>query len=181
MKYFSILATVAIFSTSTAAACPWAGLVPDRVLKAIENIQQNLPTQSYAFNLIHSPNEEALEAGAVKLFLEKGVHVVEASAFLGLTDHIVKYRVAGLSQDAEGNIQIKNKVIAKISRKEIATHFMQPAPESFLEKLLQSGEITAIQAELARKIPMADDITIEAMGTSAADIVRNVEAAQSDK
>lgn len=139
-----------------------AGLVPDRVLKAIDNIQQNLPNQPYAFNLIHSPNEAALEAGAVQLFLEKGVHVVEASAFLGLTDNIVKYRVAGLSQDAEGNIQIKNKVIAKISRKEIAIHFMQPAPESFLEKLLQTGEITAIQAELARKIPMADDITIEA-------------------
>ena len=139
-----------------------AGLVPERVLQAIEKIQSNLPQQSYAFNLIHSPNEEALEAGAVKLFLEKGVHIVEASAFLELTEHIVHYRVAGLSQDAEGKIQIKNKVIAKISRKEVAIHFMQSAPERFLKMLLKKGKITPLQAELAGKVPMADDITVEA-------------------
>ncbi|MFT5167730.1 MAG: trans-AT polyketide synthase/acyltransferase/oxidoreductase domain-containing protein [Saprospiraceae bacterium] len=139
-----------------------AGLVPSRVLQAIEKIQENLPQLPYAFNLIHSPVEEALEAGAVKLFLEKGVHVVEASAFLALTEHIVYYRVAGLSQDAEGNILIKNKVIAKVSRKEVATHFMGPAPESFLKALLKKGKITPLQAELAAKVPMADDITVEA-------------------
>jgi PfaD family protein len=139
-----------------------AGLVPDRVLKAIETIQSALPTETYAFNLIHSPNEEALEAGAVKLFLEKGVNVVEASAFLKLTPHIVHYRAAGLSQDADGNIQIKNKVIAKISRKEVATHFMQPAPMQMLQPLVEQGKITALQAELAQQVPMADDITVEA-------------------
>ena len=42
-----------------------AGLVPRRVKEAIDTIQQALPTQTYAFNLIHSPNEKALEAGAV--------------------------------------------------------------------------------------------------------------------
>ncbi|MGK0174093.1 MAG: trans-AT polyketide synthase/acyltransferase/oxidoreductase domain-containing protein [Ulvibacter sp.] len=139
-----------------------AGLVPSRVLQAIEKIQENLPHLPYAFNLIHSPVEEALEAGAVRLFLEKGVHVVEASAFLALTEHIVYYRVAGLSQDTEGNILIKNKVIAKVSRKEVATHFMGPAPESFLKALLEKGKITPLQAELAAKVPMADDITVEA-------------------
>lgn len=139
-----------------------AGLVPSRVLQAIEKIQAALPFQTYAFNLIHSPNEEALEAGAVKLFLEKRVHVVEASAFLALTEHIVHYRVAGLSQDAEGNVIIKNKVIAKISRKEVAAHFMQPAPERFLKALLEKGKITSLQAQLAAQVPMADDITVEA-------------------
>ncbi|NND78609.1 MAG: PfaD family polyunsaturated fatty acid/polyketide biosynthesis protein [Maribacter sp.] len=139
-----------------------AGLVPSRVLQAIERIQEYLPQQTYAFNLIHSPIEEALESGAVKLFLEKGIRVVEASAFLALTEHIVHYRVAGLDQDNEGKVQIRNKVIAKISRKEVARHFMQPAPDSFLKLLLEKGKITALQAELARKVPMADDITVEA-------------------
>jgi PfaD family protein len=139
-----------------------AGQVPERVLQGINKIQAVLPTQSYAFNLIHSPNEEALEAGAVELFLKKGVHVVEASAFLALTEHIVYYRVAGLSQDAKGNIQIKNKVIAKISRKEVAAPFMQSAPDNFLKILLEKGKITPQQAELAKRVPMADDITVEA-------------------
>ena len=139
-----------------------AGQVPDRVLQAIEKIQKELPQQSYAFNLIHSPNEEALEAGAVDLFLKNGVHVVEASAFLALTEHIVYYRVAGLSRDADGIIQIKNRVIAKISRKEVAAPFMQAAPEAFVKTLLEKGKITALQAELASEVPMADDITVEA-------------------
>ncbi|MCB0555209.1 MAG: PfaD family polyunsaturated fatty acid/polyketide biosynthesis protein [Phaeodactylibacter sp.] len=139
-----------------------AGLVPGRVLQAIEKIQSELPHQAYAFNLIHSPNEEALEAGAVKLFLEKDVRVVEASAFLALTEHIVHYRAAGLSRGADGAVVIKNKVIAKISRKEVAAHFMQPAPERFLKLLLEKGKISPEQAELAAKVPMADDITVEA-------------------
>jgi trans-AT polyketide synthase/acyltransferase/oxidoreductase domain-containing protein len=139
-----------------------AGLVPARVLQAIEKIQGALPTQSYAFNLIHSPNEPALEEGAVKLFLEKGIHVVEASAFLALTENIVHYRVAGLSEDADGNVVTKNKVIAKISRKEVATPFMQPAPERFITSLLQKGKITTAQAKLATRVSMADDITVEA-------------------
>ena len=139
-----------------------AGLVPARVLQAIEKIQGALPTQSYAFNLIHSPNEPALEEGAVKLFLERGVTVVEASAFLALSENIVHYRVAGLSEDADGNVVTKNKVIAKISRKEVAAPFMQPAPERFLTALLEKGKITPAQAKLATRVSMADDITVEA-------------------
>ena len=139
-----------------------AGLVPDRVKKAINEIQTNLPNQSYAFNLINSPTEEALEAGAVQLFLDYGVRVVEASAYLALSEHIVHYRAAGLSQDSEGNILIKNKVIAKISRTEVATHFLQPAPKSMLDSLVAKGKITPAQAQLATKVAMADDITVEA-------------------
>lgn len=139
-----------------------AGLVPKRVKAAIEKIQQELPDQAYAFNLIHSPNEPALEEGAVKLFLEHGVNVVEASAFLALTANIVHYRVAGLSKGSEGNLIIKNKVIAKISRKEVAAKFMAPAPSDFLKELVDAGKITGEQAQLAALVPMADDITVEA-------------------
>ena len=139
-----------------------AGLVPARVRQAIEKIKAALPDRTYAFNLIHSPNEEALEAGAVELYLEHGIPLVEASAFLRLTPHIVHYRAAGLSLDGEGRVQIKNKVIAKISRQEVALHFMEPAPQRLLALLVEQGKITAQQAELAARVPMADDITVEA-------------------
>jgi len=139
-----------------------AGLVPHRVKSAIDTIQAALPTESYAFNLIHSPTEKALEERAVELFLQNGVHIVEASAYLDLTIHIVHYRAAGLSQDANGKIVSKNKVIAKLSRKEVAARFMAPAPLKFLDPLLQEGKITPLQHELAQKIAVADDITVEA-------------------
>ena len=133
-----------------------AGLVPDRVEQAA------LPEGPYAFNLIHAPAEEALERGAVERFLKLGVKTVEASAYLGLTEHIVYYRVAGLSRNADGSVNIGHKVIAKISRTEVARRFMEPAPEKMVQKLLVAGKITAEQAELAKLVPMADDITAEA-------------------
>ncbi len=140
-----------------------AGLVPDRVRAAIQRIQQALPNGPYAFNLIHSPNEENLERSAVEMYLQHGVRTIEASAFLGLTPHVVRYRAAGLSTaGGAGQIEIKNKIIAKISRREVATKFMQPAPDRILRALVAQNLITEQQAALASKVPMADDITAEA-------------------
>jgi PfaD family protein len=139
-----------------------AGMIPSRVKEAIATIQTALPTQAYACNLIHSPIEKALEEGAVNLYIEHGVRVVEASAYMNLSEQIVKYRAVGLSLDAQGEIVIGNKVIGKVSRKEVAQRFMSPAPLQFLDKLLAAGKITQQQYELAQKVPMADDITVEA-------------------
>ncbi|MBD2165989.1 PfaD family polyunsaturated fatty acid/polyketide biosynthesis protein [Calothrix membranacea FACHB-236] len=138
------------------------GLSPDRLEAAINKIQQALPQGPYAFNLIHSPNEPTIERRAVDLFLKYGVKVVEASAFLDLTPNIVYYRAAGLSLNAANQIEIKNKVIAKISRREVASKFLQPAPAKILKELVQQGLITELQATLAAQVPMADDITVEA-------------------
>jgi len=116
-----------------------AGLVPARVEENIQRIQQALPNQPYAFNLIHSPSEKALERGAVELYLKYGIRTVEASAFLALTPQIVRYRVAGLRLNPQGQLEIQNRVIAKISRRETAAAFMQPAPDKLLAELVQQG------------------------------------------
>lgn len=138
------------------------GLSPNRIESAINNIQQALPNGPYAFNLIHSPAELETERTTVDLYLKYGVRIVEASAFLDLTPNIVYYRAAGLSLNAANQIEIKNKVIAKISRREVASKFMQPAPIKILKELVAKGLITQLQAKLATKVPVADDITTEA-------------------
>jgi PfaD family protein len=153
---------IALGSAGYLASFGAAGLVPARVEQAIQRIQKALPDGPYAFNLIHSPSEEALERGAVELYLKYGVKTVEASAFLDLTEHIVRYRVAGLKRNSDGSIQIGNRVIAKISRREVASKFMRPAPMKFLEKLLQAGHISKDQMEMAQTVPMSDDIIVEA-------------------
>ncbi len=139
-----------------------AGLVPARIEAAIAQIQTALPNGPYAFNLIHSPSEAALERSAVDLYLKHGITTIEASAFLSLTPDLVRYRVSGLELDAAGNIHSRHRVIAKLSRLEVAQQFLQPAPEKLLKGLLEQGEITQHQASLAAQVPMADDITIEA-------------------
>jgi len=139
-----------------------AGLIPSRIEEAIYKIQRSLPKGPYAFNLIHSPSENAIEKSAVDLFLKRGIKTVEASAFLGLTPNIVRYRAAGLSLNDQNKIEIGNRVIAKISRTEVASKFMAPAPESILQELVSKRHITEEQSRLASRIPMADDITVEA-------------------
>lgn len=138
------------------------GLVPERLEVAIQHIQQALPAGPYAFNLIHSPVEPALERGAVDLFIKYGVTVVEASAYIKLTPHVVRYRVAGLELGQDGSVQINNRIIAKLSRREVAAQFMAPAPEKILNELVSQGLISQVQARLAEQVPMADDVTVEA-------------------
>jgi NAD(P)H-dependent flavin oxidoreductase YrpB (nitropropane dioxygenase family) len=90
------------------------------------------------------------------------VNVIEAAAFFNMTPSLVYYRAKGLQQDQQGHIQINNKIIAKVSRREVATVFMQPAPEKILNKLVADGLLSQQQAQLAQQVPMADDITVEA-------------------
>ncbi|MBH8564124.1 PfaD family polyunsaturated fatty acid/polyketide biosynthesis protein [Nostoc sp. CENA67] len=138
------------------------GLSPSRVETAINCIQQALPQGPYAFNLLHSPSEPAVERGIVNLYLKYQVRTIEASAFLDLTDNIVYYRAAGLGLNSANQIEIKNKIIAKISRREVASKFMQPAPTKILKQLVEQNLISELQATLAEKVPLADDITVEA-------------------
>ena len=139
-----------------------AGLLPSRLEEAIQRIQQALPTHPYAFNLIHSPSEDALERQAVELYLHYGIRCIEASAFLELTPHLVRYRVSGLEVTPENQLAIHNRVIAKVSRREVATKFMSPAPQKILHQLVKQRHITEQQAQCAALVPMADDITVEA-------------------
>ncbi|MBN1248538.1 MAG: PfaD family polyunsaturated fatty acid/polyketide biosynthesis protein [Anaerolineae bacterium] len=138
------------------------GLSPQRLEDAIHRIQGALPDGPFAFNLIHSPHEPLLERRAVELYLKHGVRVIEASAYLALTPYLVAYRAAGLSVGMQGQVQVGNRVIAKLSRREVAQQFMHPAPEKLLQPLVAEGLITPDQAELARRVPVADDITVEA-------------------
>ncbi len=139
-----------------------AGVSPTRVEEAIQRIQEALPVGPYAINLIHSPNEPSLERRLVELYLKYRIKVIEASAYMDLTYGLVHFRVAGLSRATDGSITIGNRIIAKISRKEVARKFMMPPSEDLLKQLLADGKISEDQAEMARLVSMADDITVEA-------------------
>ena len=138
-----------------------AGLELEEVAHSIRTLQQEC-CGPFGINFIHSPNEPELESALADLYLQQEVRLVEASAFLDLTLPIVRYRVMGIHQDETGNIIAPNKIIAKVSRVEVARKFMSPPPDKYLHQLVQSGEITDAQAGLAANIPMAEDITAEA-------------------
>ena len=139
-----------------------AGLPLERIESAIDRLQRNLGTGPFGFNLIHSPNEPELEAATVDLYLRRGVRLIEASAYLDLTLPLVRYRVSGIRLDEQGQVVCPNRIVAKVSRVEVARKFLAPPPGHLVQALVESGAITAEQAGLARQVPMADDLTAEA-------------------
>jgi trans-AT polyketide synthase/acyltransferase/oxidoreductase domain-containing protein len=139
------------------------GLGYPRVEEAVDELVSKLGDRlPWGVNLIHSPNELGLENRVADLLIQKGVPIVSASAFMGLTPAIVRCAAAGLHLDANGRIVRKRRVFAKVSRREVAIRFMSPAPADILQNLVANKQLTVTEAELAAKIPVAEDITVEA-------------------
>jgi PfaD family protein len=139
-----------------------AGLPLQEIEKAIVQLQDRLGKLPFGVNLIHSPNEPDLEKGTVDLYLERGIRLVSASAYLDLTLPLVYYRVKGIHRDANGQIVTPQQIIAKISRIEVARKFFSPPPERILRQLVDRHWITSTEAELAQSIPVAETMTAEA-------------------
>jgi PfaD family protein len=137
-----------------------AGLSLDVVESAINRLQQS--EVPFGINLIHSPAEPQLEKALVDLYLRRGITLIEASAFLSLTLPIIRFRTHGIYRNEQGEIITPNRVVAKVSREEVAARFFAPPPEKYLNQLVKAGDLTAQQAELAGEIPVAQDVTAEA-------------------
>ena len=138
-----------------------AGLSPERVSAAIDTLSAALPDAAWGSNLIHSPNEPALEAAIADLYIKRDVRRVSAAAYMNLTPAVVRYAYTGLRVDSAGRIQRKNYLFAKISRPEVARRFMEPAPAEMVSTLVSQGLLTAEEGRLARNLPVAEDYTVE--------------------
>jgi len=139
-----------------------AGLLPVEIEAAIHSLKHSMGSRSFGFNLIHSPTDPTLEEATVLLYIKHGIKLVSASAYLNLTLPLVYYRVCGIYRDSSGKVVCPNKIMAKVSRVEVARQFFAPPPEKYLRPLVEKNLITPEQAELAAAIPMADDLTAEA-------------------
>jgi len=139
-----------------------AGLGPEAVEDAIDRISTRLGNLPWGFNLIHSPYEPRLEEAVADLYVRRGVHRVSASAYMNLTLPLVRYRLHGIHADAAGRVMTPNRIVAKVSRVEVAQKFLAPAPAKMVAELVSRGELTAEQARMAESIPVAQDLTVEA-------------------
>lgn len=139
-----------------------AGESPERIGDALERLRRRLGGLPFGFNLINSPGDPQWEMAVARLYLRAGLRCVEASAYIALTPALVLYRVKGIHRLPDGSVHAPNRVIAKVSRAEIAERFFSPPPEKMLRRLAESGELTREEAELARHVPMARDVTGEA-------------------
>ncbi|ASZ12602.1 ACP S-malonyltransferase [Chitinophaga pendula] len=129
----------------------------------ITAIQRELTKgEPYGLNFLHNLNNPSFEMKVADLFLKYEVKNIEASAFMQMTPALVYYRAKGLKKGADGQIICQHRILAKISRPEVAEIFMRPAPEKIIRLLLEENLITAEQAALSKEVPMSYDICVEA-------------------
>lgn len=138
------------------------GLCLEEIENNIIQLKTELKNRPFGFNLIHSINDPDLEMKTVKLYLKQGIRLISAAAFMRMTPALVYFRVKGVHKNQTGTIITPNKIIAKVSRIGIAKQFFSPPPAKLLSLLLAQHLITREEAQLARFIPMAQDLTAEA-------------------
>lgn len=140
-----------------------AGLRLHCIETAIQHIQQQLlPGQSYGMNLLCNLIKPELEDETVALFLKYQINMIEAAAYMQMTPSLVRYRLKNLHRNNQGQIVIPHRILAKVSRPEVAQSFMSPPPIDIVRGLVEAGKLTAIEAQLGEYIPMAHDICVEA-------------------
>lgn len=120
------------------------------------------PGEAWGANLLASVERPELEEQIVDLYLRRGVEVVEAAAYTQISRALVRYRVGGLRIRPDGGIEALHRVIAKISRPEVARAFLSPPPPMLVAELVREGAITGEQARAAERVPVADDLCVEA-------------------
>ncbi|MHC3814160.1 PfaD family polyunsaturated fatty acid/polyketide biosynthesis protein [Streptomyces sp. DT9] len=139
------------------------GLAYPDVERAVHALARELDTRgNWGVNLIHSPAEPELEFRVAELLVSAGVPRISASAFMELTPAVVLCSAHGLRRDPDGAIVRRARLLAKVSRPEVAERFLSPAPPVLLDQLVARGKLTRQEAELAALVPVAEDITVEA-------------------
>ncbi|MDA5141722.1 ACP S-malonyltransferase [Streptomyces sp. AD681] len=139
------------------------GLRTERIEAAIATLRAELgPDGGFGMNLLHALHDPPLEEATVRLFLRHRVRFVEASGFTQPTRALVLYRLSGAHRDGTGRAVAPNRLLAKVSRPEVATAFMEPAPEALVRGLLADGFLTAAEAEAGRALPLAGEVCAEA-------------------
>ena len=138
------------------------GLGHASVERAVDELVSALgDSPNWGVNLIHSPKEPRLEERVAELLLARGVTRISASAFMGLTPAVVRCSATGLHVNAAGEVVRRTRLFAKVSRPEVAERFMSPAPAELLAELVARGQLTQAEADLAARVPVAEDITVE--------------------
>lgn len=139
------------------------GLSIADIERGIRFIQARLSHgEPYGMNLLANYVAPQMERETVDLYLRCHVRNVEAAAFTQMTAALVLFRSRGLRRGDSNRVLCDNRVLAKVSRPEVAEAFMSPAPRNILDQLLRDGSITPEQATLAGMVPMSHDICVEA-------------------
>jgi trans-AT polyketide synthase/acyltransferase/oxidoreductase domain-containing protein len=139
-----------------------AGLDLDRVEADIQRVRSMLPGGApWGVNVTRDPYDPRA-AALLDLLLRLDVRSIEVSGFVEPSDDLVRYRLSGLRPGPDGPAVPARRLLAKVSRPDVAARFLDPPPDPVVRRLLDRGLISAAEAALSGTVPMADDVCAEA-------------------
>ncbi|MES5395080.1 ACP S-malonyltransferase [Bacillus amyloliquefaciens] len=139
------------------------GLSIRDIEQAIISIKKELKNgQPYGMNLRFEPDHQDREKELIDLYIKHDVRVIEASSYLSVSAPLIYYKAHQLKAEKGGRVIPHNKIIAKVSRPEVAAAFLSPTPQSIVKRMCQHGLLTEEQGEWLSRVPVADDIIVEA-------------------
>lgn len=139
------------------------GLSQEKIREGITTIQRELSNgQTFGVNLLANYVQPNKEMQLIELLLQYGIQIIEASAFVTITQALALYVIKGLYRESRsGHILSRHHVFAKISRPAVANLFMNPVPEPLIQELLKADKITQEEAKMALNYPVSTCICVE--------------------
>lgn len=133
------------------------GLSLAEVEKALDLLEGPLECAGrFGVNLLAAPDSPDREAAFADLLLRRGLRHAEASGYTAPTEAVVRYRFADAAASGP------RRLIAKVSRPEVARAFLSPPSERQLRALVERGELSPADAAAAVRLPVAEDLCVEA-------------------
>lgn len=138
------------------------GLNLETIQEGVQTIRNSVPQNaSFAVNLLAEYSGSGREMKTVQLLLDEGVSCLEAAAFVDISPALALFKIKGL-QACGDRVESKHRIIAKVSHHRVAQKFLSTFSEDLLERMEAEELITSREAALARKVTVADDLTVEA-------------------
>jgi trans-AT polyketide synthase/acyltransferase/oxidoreductase domain-containing protein len=130
------------------------GLDLTTIEENVQAIRRSLGAgEPFGVHLASHPDDPDFEMAVVDLCLRNQVRFLEASGFVAPSAALVHFRLAGPAT---------HKVIARVSRPDVAAAFLEPPSAAVVADLVRTGRISADQAEQARQLPVVDDLCVDA-------------------
>lgn len=137
------------------------GLSVDETQKIVVKLRGR---KNYGVSVDYDSFDKEHEKQIFELLIREKISVIQASSYFNLTENLVLYKLYGAKKNSNGENCIPNKIFLKTTRPEIAELFMTPVPENMLKKMHDEGKLSEEQVEIAKSIPLADEIIVVSFG-----------------
>lgn len=116
-----------------------SGLPLSRVEADLKTLRDRLGDLPYGVALNWEGAAFEDEDALISSALRHGVTRLEVGSYVRATPALVKWRTSGLSTGPDGSIAVGNKILARVSRADVAEALLCPAPERILRDLVGQG------------------------------------------